>query len=203
MKKLTHNKLDLGLVAMVATFLVIPVACSSEDKSDAAADVVVEAASAAENGLDAVADALRAAWPGMAEGATVVDWDGNVLREGTNGYTCLPTPPMLSGSAPMCMDSEWMKWANAWQTKGDYTSEALGISYMLSGDEGASNVDPYAEAPTEDNEWIVEGAHLMILAPAALLEGYPTDPYNGGPYVMWKGTPYQHLMVPVGSRNKD
>ncbi len=42
----------------------------------------------------------------------------------------------------MCMDSEWMKWANAWQTKGEYSAETLGISYMLSGDEGASNIDP-------------------------------------------------------------
>jgi hypothetical protein len=77
----------------------------------------------------------------------------------------------------------------------------LGISYMLAGDGGASNVDPYAEGPTEDNEWIREGAHLMILAPAELLEAYPTDPDNGGPYVMWKGTPYAHLMVPIGARD--
>ena len=56
---------------------------------------------------------LTRAWPGMAEGATVVDWEGNVLQEGSNGYTCLPTPAMLQGSAPMCMDSEWMKWADA------------------------------------------------------------------------------------------
>ncbi len=29
---------------------------------------------------------------------------------------------------------------------------------------------------------------------------FSTDPHNGGPYVMWKGTPYAHLMVPIGSR---
>jgi uncharacterized protein (TIGR02246 family) len=150
---------------------------------------------------DPIADALSAAWPGMAAGATVVDWEGNVLQEGANAYTCLPTPPMLSGTAPMCMDSEWMKWADAWQNKQDYAAESLGVSYMLSGDEGASNIDPYAEGPTEDNEWIVEGPHLMILAPAGMLDTFPTDPDNGGPYVMWKGTPYAHLMVPVGARD--
>jgi hypothetical protein len=122
----------------------------------------------AEEERDLLTDALSAAWPGMAEGATVVDWEGNVLQEGSNGYTCLPTPAMLSGSASMCMDSEWMKWADAWQNKKDYAPESLGISYMLAGDEGASNIDPYAEGPTDDNEWIVEGAHLMILAPAAM-----------------------------------
>jgi hypothetical protein len=145
-------------------------------------------------------DALTAAWPGMVENATVVDWEGNVLKEGSNGYTCLPTPPMLTVDSPMCMDSEWMRWADAWQDRKDYAPRALGISYMLAGDGGASNVDPYAEGPTADNEWIREGAHLMIIAPAELLEAFPTDPYNGGPYVMWKGTPYAHLMVPVGKR---
>jgi len=145
-------------------------------------------------------DALSAAWPGMAEGATIVDWEGNVLREGNNGYTCLPTPPTLTGTAPMCMDAEWMKWADAWQNKKDYAPSSLGISYMLAGDEGASNTDPYAAGPTADNDWIKEGAHLMILAPAEMLKNFPTDPDNGGPYVMWKGTPYAHLMVPIGAR---
>jgi hypothetical protein len=41
----------------------------------------------------------------------------------------------------------------------------------------------------------------MILAPAAMLDAFPTDPDSGGPYVMWKGTPYAHLMVPIGSRD--
>lgn len=149
---------------------------------------------------DPVADALSAAWPGLAAVATVIDWEGNVLKEGSNRYTCLPTPRMLSGTAPMCMDDEWMQWAGAWQNKEDYAAKTLGISYMLRGDEGASNIDPFAEGPTEDNEWIVEGPHLMILAPAEMLNNFPTDPDNGGPYVMWKGTPYAHLMVPVGSR---
>lgn len=147
-----------------------------------------------------IEDALSAAWPGMEEGAKVVDWEGNVLKEGSNGYTCLPTPPLLTVDSPMCMDSEWMKWAEAWENKEDYTAGALGISYMLAGDGGASNIDPYATGPTEDNQWIREGAHLMILAPPELLEAFPTDPENGGPYVMWKGTPYAHLMVPVGPR---
>jgi hypothetical protein len=145
-------------------------------------------------------DALSAAWPGMIEDATVVDWEGNVLKEGSNGYTCLPTPPMLTVDSPMCMDSEWMRWADAWQNKKDFKAQGLGISYMLAGDGGASNIDPYAEGPTDDNDWIREGAHLMIIVPAELLDAFPTDPYNGGPYVMWKGTPYAHLMVPIGSR---
>jgi hypothetical protein len=166
-----------------------------------AALLVVPISGLADDKADAIEEALSAAWPGMTEGATVVDWEGNVLKEGTNGYTCMPSPPDLTGTSPMCMDSEWMKWADAWANKKDYAPEKLGISYMLAGDEGASNIDPYAKGPTDDNEWIREGAHLMILAPAELLDAFPTDPNNGGPYVMWKGTPYAHLMVPIGSRD--
>ena len=183
MRITTHSKLGFGLLTLVAAFLVVPIAGSAGDESDA------------------VADALSAAWPGMAEGATVVDWDGKVLKEGSNGYTCMPSPPTAGG--PMCLESEWMEWATAWQNKAEFTAEGLGISYMLAGDGngGSSNIDPYAEGPTDDNEWIAEGAHLMILAPGDLLDAFPTDPDNGGPYVMWKGTPYAHLMVPIGSRD--
>ena len=30
-----------------------------------------------------------------------------------------------------------------------------------------------------------------------LEHGLSTDPKNGGPWVMWKGTPYAHIMAPV------
>jgi len=149
-------------------------------------------------GDDPVADALSAIHAELADGAAVVDWEMKTLREGSNAYTCMPTPPMLEGTAPMCMDAPWMSWADAWMNKGTPEVTRLGISYMLAGDEGSSNVDPYAEGPTADNEWIVEGPHVMLLVPdATALEGMPTDPENGGAYVMWKGTPYAHVMVPV------
>ena len=115
---------SLGIGALAAAVFLLPVVGSAGDDSDA------------------IADALSAAWPGMAESATVVDWEGNVLREGSNAYTCLPTPPMLSGTAPMCMDGEWMEWADAWANRKEYAPDALGISYMLAGDAPISNITP-------------------------------------------------------------
>lgn len=151
-----------------------------------------------------IADAVKAAPPGLAETVKVMDWEGNVLREGSGTYVCFPTPPQLSGTAPMCMDGTWMKWGEAWQGKTPFQAERLGISYMLAGDEGASNTDPYAEGPTEGDDWVVEGPHLMLVVPdAAMLDGIPTDPTTGGPYVMWAGTPYAHVMVPVGPRPQE
>ena len=180
MKRRTSSKC---VASLVMSLLITPFATHAQDASDA------------------LADALNAAWPGMTENVTVMDWDGNVLQEGSNAYTCMPTAPTLTGTAPMCFDSEWQKWADAWQNKTPYAPDSIGIAYMLAGDSGGSNVDPYAEGPTDDNEWIEEGAHLMIVAPAEMLKAFPTDPQNGGPYVMWMGTDYAHLMIPIGSRD--
>jgi hypothetical protein len=117
------------------------------------------------------------------------------LRPGTNGWVCY-----AALNQPMCLDKEWQKWAAAWMSKGDLKIEKSGIAYMLKGDTGASNTDPYATGPTATNEWVVSPAHLMLLLPdPKMLDAYPTDPKNGGPWVMWKGTPYAHVMVPVSS----
>jgi hypothetical protein len=81
-------------------------------------------------------------------------------------------------------------------TKGDLNIDKVGISYMLAGDSGASNSDPYAEGRTDD--WVVSGPHIMIIVPdPAMLAGVPTDPENGGPWIMWQGTEYAHVMVPL------
>ena len=98
----------------------------------------------------------------------------------------------------MCMDDVWEKWMDAWLNKKPFKADRVAVSYMLAGEvgAGASNIDPYATSATSDNQWVSEGPHLMLLVPdAAQLEGVSTDPKNGGAYVMWKGTPYAHVMV--------
>jgi hypothetical protein len=78
------------------------------------------------------------------------------------------------------------------------TITRVGFSYMLQGGTDASNTDPYATEPTTGSDWITVGPHVMIVMPdTAMLAGLPTDPSNGGPWVMWKGTPYAHVMFPV------
>ncbi|MDK9556996.1 hypothetical protein QQF73_05105 [Marinobacter sp. M216] len=143
-------------------------------------------------------DALSAAPPGLRDKVTVMDWENNVLQEGSSNYVCFPTPPTLQGTAPMCLDGPWQEWAGAWMNKQPFTTSSLGIAYMLAGDEGASNIDPYAEGETEDNQWVKEGPHLMVIVPdPKTLDSMSTDPHNGGPYVMWKGTDYAHIMIPA------
>jgi hypothetical protein len=145
-----------------------------------------------------IKDALSAATPQMAMGATVVDWEQNVLKEGDNGWTCFPTPPPFE-KAPMCLDGPWLSWAASWMGKQPVDIDRIGLGYMLAGDSGASNSDPFAEGETDD--WIVAGPHLMVISPDNTgLDGITTDPSTGGPWVMWKDTPYAHIMVPVGER---
>lgn len=164
----------------------------------AAISVLASSQLAAEETGQLLQDALSAAPVSLREKVTVMDWDNNILQEGSSEYVCFPTPPTLQGIAPMCLDGPWQKWADAWVNKKDHTNAAVGISYMLAGDGGASNIDPYAENKTEDNQWVQEGPHLMVIVPDhSVLDSLPTDPYSGGPYVMWKGTDFAHIMVPV------
>jgi hypothetical protein len=153
-----------------------------------------------------IKDALSAASPEIAKTATVMDWDHSVLKKGTGAYTCMPTPADVrakGGREPMCLDKVWTAWGDAWMNKKPFKADAVGIAFMLSGDTGASNTDPYATTKSATNQWVVEGPHLMVIVPdTAQMESLSTDPHNGGPYVMWKGTPYAHIMVPVADRPK-
>ena len=134
------------------------------------------------------------------DNATILNMaaDGNmaVIRKGTNGWTCMDP----DGHDPMCADAGGMEWGGAYMSKGA-APQKLGFIYMLRGDSGASNTDPYASGATADNNWIQTGAHVMIVGAEAkaMLAGYPRDAKADAhkPYVMWAGTPYEHLMLPV------
>ncbi len=156
----------------------------------------------AEDAAALIADALRAAPPNIRDTATVADLEGNILRPGTGDYTCFSAPQGIA--EPMCMDGEWRRWMQAWMHHEPFTASRVGISYMMAGDApdgGASNIDPAAGTPTADNDWVVEGPHIMMIVPdPATLEGLPTTLDTDGPYVMWSGTPYAHIMIPIDNR---
>jgi hypothetical protein len=122
------------------------------------------------------------------------------LRETKNGFVCMPDSPTTPGPDPMCLDKASMDFIHAMLTKSAPPAGKVGLMYMLAGGTDASNTDPYAAKPTATNHWIKTGPHLMIAgADAAFYDAYPknADPDTSRPYVMWAGTPYQHLMVPV------
>ena len=160
-----------------------------------------KASSPSVSNADTISKAMSAGPPDIAKDAAIVEptTGGQMkeLRPGNNGWVCMAQPMR------MCLDKQWQNWADAWANKKDPNITAVGIGYMLSGDEGASNTDPYATAPTSDNQWVVAPAHVMVLTPdTKQLDALPTDPHNGGPWVMWKGTKYAHIMVPVAAMPK-
>ncbi len=140
--------------------------------------------------------AMSAGPADVSKEATIVtmsdDMKMRTIKPGTNGWLCMAQPEA------MCADKEWQGFLEAWMGKKDPHVKGVGISYMLRGDQGASNTDPFATAPTADNAWIVSPPHIMVLSPdTKLLDSLPTDPNTGGPWVMWKGTKYAHIMVPT------
>lgn len=165
---------------------------------------MVAAAAAAAGELtreEKIGRAMQAAPDSISMDATIMDSDGTVLREGTNGWTCLPDSGPGS-THPMCNDAVFMGAMDALGKKAAFKTDRIGISYMLAGDDNVNNADPFDTKQDPGETWIQEGPHLMILVPdPRMLDGITDDPKNGGPYVMWKGTPYAHIMVPVGPVN--
>jgi len=148
---------------------------------------------------DYIARAGSAAPAAVAKDATVVrtEKDGKMhtLRAGHNGFTCM----IMGGTTNMCADANSMEFLGALMKHAPPPNK-VGIAYMLTGDVGASNTDPFAMAKTADNHWVVTGPHIMVFGPPAKALGYPTtkDPDPTKPYMMWAGTPYEHAMIPVG-----
>jgi hypothetical protein len=170
----------------------------STNKSESAATSATSAGSS-----DPVASAESAAPAAIAHDASIATMgaDGamTVVRKGKNGWTCLPDAPTTPGPDPMCFDANAAKWVDAWIHHKPPPAGAAGVMYMLEGGTDASNTDPYATKPTAENDWINTGPHIMIVGSKEILAGYPSGakPETAAPYVMWAGTPYAHLMVPV------
>jgi len=144
-----------------------------------------------------IVQALSAAPKAVADGAAVVrmgkDGKMRTLRVGKNGFTC-----MVIGTDKMCNDENSMEFIQALMNHVPPPNK-VGISYMLAGDKGASNTDPYATGKTADNHWIITGPHIMVFGPPSKALGYTKakDPDPSKPYMMWAGTPYEHAMIPV------
>jgi hypothetical protein len=152
----------------------------------------------ATNDAGYMAKVATAAPPRIVRNATIMRIEGSAmrtLRTGTNGFTCF----VDTDDTPMCADANAMEW---WRAQAAHVPapDKTGFIYMLAGDTGASNTDPFAMKPEPGNHWIKTGPHVMIVGPAPkTMPGYPrsADPDTTNPYVMWPGTPYEHLMLPV------
>jgi len=176
---------------------------ASTTSNTATAETKTSSTTAAAPSSDPVTSAESAAPAALAHDAAIVTVDAagkmNQVRAGKNGWTCMPDAPDTPGTDPICFDGNAAKLADAWVHHKPPPDGTPGVMYMLEGGTDASNTDPYAAKPTADNDWIKTGPHIMLVGSKAMLAGYPSGakPDTSAPYVMWSGTPYAHLMVPV------
>jgi hypothetical protein len=204
----------LPIVAIMAVILSVVVAAallgcesstqtsaSDKSKADAKADTSKEVAK--------VQSAMSAAPMAIAKDAKLVDYPEKAgqplieLREGTNEWTCFPDWQATPGKDPMCFDKMWMQWFEAINTATDPNIKEPGIAYMLQGGSDASNTDPFAMKPKEGEEWVSAPPHIMLIVPGELDKtAFSTDHHSGAPWVMYAGTPYEHVMIPVEEGSK-
>ena len=116
------------------------------------------------------------------------------LQAGSNGFTCL----IGGDGTPLCADQNAMERLKATGARATPPNK-IGFIYMLAGDTGATNHDPHQRET--HLHWVQTGPHVMVVGPGVReMGGYPrtldvSDARQ--PYVMFPGTPYEHLMLPT------
>jgi hypothetical protein len=184
---------SLGLLTLSAGVLLV----NSTGPRGAAHAQMTEHISATKSGETAqtkIARAMSAGPAEVAKSARIVDTDGTVvLREGNNGFTCMPGNPRVIGDPPMCAPAAAMQWSADFKArKAKPTNTEPGIIYMLAGATQRSDTDPNDTT----SQPIPIGPHWMIMWPFdPKATGLPTTHKATGTYIMWAGSPYAHLHV--------
>jgi hypothetical protein len=152
---------------------------------------------AADTTQEKIGRAMSAGPANVAKAARIIDTDAQgkmvALREGDNGFTCMPGNPRVVGEPPMCVDAASLQWfADAKAHKPKPTNTVPGITYMLAGATQRSDSDPNDTTSMP----IDVGPHWMIMWPFdPKTTGLPTTHKPTGAYIMWAGSPYAHVHV--------
>ena len=178
----------IGLAAISST----PV---SEDRSSATAPLPSGTfTTSAHSDQWKIANALSAGPDSITERAAVMDWPANpkdgmsggrVLRQGTNGWTCMPDTPGRPQHDPMCVDETSMKWLAATMAGKKPNIDHVGLSYMLLGEARQGQGVTPAKDPRQVKEWFYVGPHVMVVLPDSAkdaLRGINQDMSNNQPY---------------------
>ena len=113
-----------------------------------------------------IKSAMSAGPDSLTADATIKAWDGTVLREGSNGWICLPDNADTPGADPWCINDAWGNFLEALTAKKDPSYDTVGVAYMLAGDTPVSNTDPFATEFTNAADWVDN------------LGALPTTPWN-------------------------
>ncbi len=188
------SHLTAKIAALVATTLIVVVIGT---RLHGHAELKATQSAASETTKANIERAMSAGPPEIARSAKIIDKDAQghtvVLREGSNGFTCMPGNANVIGEPPMCADGPSMRWtADLAARKPKPTNTVPGITYILEGATQRSDSDPYDQTSPEINV----PPHWMIMWPFdAKATGLPTTHRDTGAYIMWAGTPYAHVHV--------
>ena len=191
----SRRKFLASVITAMALLLIIEIRLVSRAESKTFHNGI--AAAAGETTQEKIARAMSAGPDNISKSARIVDKDsqGNkvILREGSNGFTCMPGDPKVVGDPPMCADAASMQWfADAKAHKPKPTNTVPGITYMLAGATQRSDSDPYDSTSPP----ITVGPHWMIMWPFdPRTTGLPTTHKPTGAYIMWAGSPYAHVHI--------
>jgi len=129
-----------------------------------------------------------------------------VLRQGSNGWTCMPDVPGRPQHDPMCGDETMMKWLKAVMAGEKPNIDRVGVSYMLLGEARQGQNVPGAKDPSKVKEWFYIGPHIMIVLPdsdMAALQGINQDLSQDGAYVTSiNNSPSLLWVIPVGKKGE-
>jgi hypothetical protein len=193
--KSSRRKILVKAITAMALLLTTGISLVSRAESQISTNGV--SAKAGDTAQEKIARAMSAGPENISESARIVDTDaqGNkvILREGSNGFTCMPGNPNVVGEPPMCVDAASMQWfADAKAHKPKPTNTTPGITYMLAGATQRSDSDP-----NDTTSMPIEvGPHWMIMWPFdPKTTGLPTTHKPTGAYIMFAGSPYAHVHI--------
>jgi hypothetical protein len=158
----------------------------------------------AKTDAELIASAMSAAPAAVSKDAAIVVAEAGgklrTLREGKGAFTCMPDDPSTPGHDAMCLDGNGLQWLKSVLAREKPPEGKIWFGYMLTGGSDASSEDPYATEPPAGKKWVQTGPHVMIGGPgiAKMVDSYPTSSDDTHkPFVMFAGTPYEYVMLPV------
>ena len=204
MDKITPTVIVALVIGAIIGYLVHGQPAANKSASNETMQASAQPSAEAGSKEGKIQNAMTAALPAVSKDATILDWpekesaEPTELQKGTNDWTCLPDYPVSPGNDPICADKSAMQWFQAYMAHKEPKLTQVGLAYMLQGSSDASNTDPFATEPPAGQEWMTAPAHVMVFPTGKLDQSlYGTDYKSGKSWIMYPGTPYEHLMIPV------
>src|SRR5258708_12862378 len=132
--KSSRRKFLTSAITSIALFLIIGIRFVGSAEAKARHNGIPVKAS--DTTKEKIARAMSAGPDDISKSARIVDTDaqGNkvILRESSNGFTCMPGNPNVVGEPPMCMDAASMQWASDFRPHNPKPTHSVPrITYIL------------------------------------------------------------------------